>query len=228
MIQAFGLTLDFQSVWRYWPALLRGVEVTLLLTGITILVGTPVGIVLGFLLRLRSPLLRLPILAAVDAVRSLPVLILILWTYYLLPAVLGRPRMGSFTLAAIALSVNLAAFIADVVRGALNGFPRPLLDAAYAVGLSRFAAARHVLIPSIARELVPVFALLYIDMLKLSSLASVIAVNEVLHVADKIRSETFLAIEVFTLVAVIYLFIVMPFAAGARALERSKHFRRVA
>ena len=223
-----SLDLDFRAVLVFAPALLQGVLTTLLLTGLTVAIGTPLGVTLGVLLRSRSRLVRLPLLFAVDIIRSLPVLILILWVYYVLPIVLDLPSLSSFALAAIALTTNLTAFVADVVRGAIAGVPRGLIDAGYASGLTRLSVLRHVTLPLVVRELLPTLALLWIDMLKLSSLASVISVYELVHTADRIRSETFRAIEVFTVIAVIYLAIVMPFSILIRRLEGTTLKRRPA
>lgn len=217
---------NFAVVWPYLPALGRGLLTTIQLTVVTIGLGTPIGVLVGVALTSRSPLARWPILACVDVLRSLPILILILWVYYVIPQLVGRPRMSSFTLASIALVANLAAFVADVVRASIRGFPTGLREAALASGLSNRKAMLHVVLPGVVRELLPTMSLLYIDMLKLTSLASVIAVTELLHTADLIRAQTFRALEVFTVVAVAYLLLVMPFSAAVRALEHSSTFGR--
>ena len=217
---------DFGPVWANFPVLLEGVWVTLYLTGLAIIIGTPLGILWGLLLRVKIPLLKYPLLFITDAFRSLPLLILILWVYYFVPVFLGMPKMSSFSLATIALTLNLAAFIADVVRASADSFSKGLLDAAYACGLSKVSTYRHIVIPEIVREILPTLSLLYIDILKLSSLASVIAVYELVHTADKIRSQTFQAIEVFSVVALIYLIIIMPLSATVRYMEKSQYFLR--
>jgi polar amino acid transport system permease protein len=182
--------------------------------------------ILGLGLLAKPAIIRYPLFLFVDIVRSLPILILILWVYYFVPVLFGRPEMSSYTLACIALVLNLSAFVADVVRASVGAFPKGLLEAAYACGLSRAGALRRIVIPYVLREILPTLSLLYIDMLKLTSLASVIAVYELLHTADKIRSVTFRAIEVFTVVAAIYLMLVMPFSALVRLMERSRWFAR--
>ena len=222
----FDYPWDFAPVWRYFPALMRGVVVTLYLTALAIVLGTPIGIIQGLLLTVRNRWIRYPLILFTDAVRSLPVLILILWVYYFVPVLVGLPRMSPFSLATIALTANLAAFIADVVRASVNAFPQGLLDAAHACGLSRLATLRHIVLPEVVREILPTLALLYISILKLSSLASVIAVHELLHAADRIRAITFQAIEVFTVLAGIYIVLVMPLSLAVRSLETSRFFRR--
>lgn len=217
---------DFGPVLDHLPILLEGLKVTLYLTGLAIAFGTPLGILLGTALTVRTRLIRFPLLLFTDAVRSLPVLILILWVYYFVPVLVGIPSMGSFWLATIALTLNLTVFIADVVRGSVSAFPRGLIDAAYACGLSRLATFRHVIIPGVIREILPTLSLLYISILKLSSLASVIAVYELVHTADRIRAETFQAIEVFTVVGLVYLVVVMPLSALVRYMESTRYFQR--
>lgn len=217
---------DFREVWPYIPSLLSGLWTTLAMTALAIVIGTPLGILAGMALRTHIPPLRYALVLLVDAIRALPILILILWIYYFVPVLLGQPRMNPFSLAVLALTINLAAFVADITRAAVNAFPQGLLDAAYACGLSKVAAYRYIVVPDVVREILPSLSLLYIDILKLSSLASVIAVYELVHTADRIRSVTFQAIEVFTVVGLIYLLVVMPLSAGARRLERSNRFRR--
>lgn len=217
---------DFDPVIANLPALLTGLGVTLKLTGLAIVIGTPLGILYGIALRIEAGFIRVPLYLTMDAVRSLPILILILWIYYFVPVMIGFPQMGAFWLALIALTINLAAFIADVVRASLAAYPQGLKDAAYACGLSEFATMRHIVIPGVVREILPTLSLLYIDVLKLSSLASVIAVNELLHTADRVRANTFQVIEVFTVVALIYLIIVMPLSFLVRSMEQNKYFRR--
>jgi polar amino acid transport system permease protein len=168
---------------------------------LAIFLGTPLGILLGLALQARILPIRYSLLFLTDVIRSLPVLILILWVYYFVPVFIGMPDMNSFSLAAIALTINLAAFIADVVRARIISFPNGLIDAAYACGLSKFSTFVHIMLPEIIREILPTLSLLYIDILKLSSLASVIGVYELVHTADKVRVETFQAIEVFSVVA---------------------------
>lgn len=222
----FDYHWDFGPVWTNFPVLLHGLVVTLQLTGLAIALGTPFGILLGLAMRARLPVVRYPIVFFIDAIRSLPVLILILWVYYFVPVLIGIPRMSAFWLATIALTLNLAAFIADIVRASVSAFPKGLTDAAYACGLSKFSTFRHIVLPEIIREILPTLALLYIAILKLSSLASVITVYELVHTADRIRVETFQAIEVFSMVALIYLALIMPLSAFVRFMEGTKYFKR--
>ncbi len=222
-----GYDWDWSIVWHYRAVFGRGVLITLGLTLSSILLGTVIGFVVGPLLTLRGKKLaevRCLLSLLVDLVRSLPILILILLLYYWLPFVVGIK--SPLWIALLALAINLGAFIADVLRGAIEGVPRPLVEAAMAVGMRERTIMRRVLIPEATKNIVPTMALLYIDILKLSSLASVIAVGELVHVASEISTKTYRYLEVYAALAAIYIAIVLPFSLLARRLERSSWFLR--
>src|ERR1700750_673258 len=116
----FDYDWNWGVIWLYRGAFLEGLLLAALLTLVSIVVGTLTGLGLGIgLARMSGPLqlVRLPLLVFVDAVKALPPLILLLVFYYSLPYVTRAP--SPFWLAAIALSVNLCAFIADVFRHAI-------------------------------------------------------------------------------------------------------------
>lgn len=221
-----GYSWNFDSVWPFLPVLLKGLGVTLLLTAASIAVGTPLGVLAGVLLLARSKLIRVPLQVTTDAIRSLPPLVLLLWVYYFVPILIGVPELAAFWLATIAFSINLAAFVADVVRASLSAFPANLVDAAVACGLSPGKTLQKIVFPDMFRETLPTLTVLYIGVLKMTSLASIITVHEVVHAADQVRLQTFQVIEVYTILGILYLGVVMPLSAVSRKLERSAWFRR--
>jgi len=210
---------DFGVLAHYWPAFLLGVVRTVWITAIVIMVGTPVGTVIGVLMRTRFKPLRLVLFLLVDAVRSLPVIVLIFICYYLFPLIARHPNTSPTVVACVALSLYLAAFQADVVRGGLSVVPRSFVDAGRALGMSRWLIVRRVQLPFVFRTTLPTIAVLWIGMLKNSSLASVIGVYELTHTAGMVASNTFRSIEVYLLIGVVYIVIVMPFSVLARKIE---------
>ncbi len=223
----FQYNWDWSVVWRYRFVFVRGAWITLQLTVLSIIIGTALGFLVGTLLATRDEHwkeIRQIVLVFVDVVRALPVLILILLFNYWLPYI--TDIKSPFWLAGLALSINLSAFIADVLRGAIEGVSRPLVEAGYAVGMTSRTVMRRIVIPEATRQILPTLALLYIDILKLSSLASVIAVSELVHVSTEISTKTFRFLEVFAALAVIYVLIVLPFSYAARKLEKTAWFIR--
>lgn len=211
---------DFSVVWRYWSAIRHGFAVTLFLTILVISAGTPLGFAYALLLR-RCPRWGQALLIFVmDVVRSIPVLVLIFLSYYLLPALFPVRVPSPFVIACLSLSIYLAAFCADVIRGALAIVPGGYLDAARAVGLSRRQVFWRFELRWVVKTVLPSLALLWIGMLKNSSLASVIGVYELTHTADGIVANSFRSIETYTVVAMCYIAVVLPFSTLARRLER--------
>jgi len=118
------------------------------------------------------------------------------------------------------MSLNLAAFTADVVRAAMENVPPSSIDAGRALGMSRKQLTRYIILPHVFREAIPAMTVLYISMLKMSSLASVINVREVVYAAQTVIADVSRSLEAWTVVAAIYIVLVVPASYWARCLER--------
>lgn len=223
----FNYDWNWSVIWLYRKVLLQGLQVTFELTLISMVAGTIGGLGIGIVLSSQSKSLRLarmPLTIFVDSVKALPPLILLLLFYYWLPYILAV--QSSFWLAVIALAVNLSAFVADVFRHAILGVPKPFVDASYALGMTRLMVLRRLLIPEALRAIVPTLGILYIDVFKLSSLASIIAVGELLHRASEISTYTYRFLEVYAALAAMYLAVLLPFSYFVRRLEVTPRFIR--
>jgi len=117
------------------------------------------------------------------------------------------------------MSINLAPFVSETLRAGLDSIPKGYTEAGIALGIPKRKIVRNILIPQVFSEMLPALITQYITLFKLSSLASVIAVNEILHTANNIISETYRPLEVFTVVALIYIVIVIPISKLSRQFE---------
>ena len=210
---------DFSILRPYLPALRHGLLVTVQLSGLAIVLGTVIGFVLGFLLRVRLVPVRWPLLIAVDVVRSIPVLVLLLIGNYFLPDWVGDPDLSAFTIAAVVLTLNLSVFVGDVVRGALNHIPIGEIEAARAVGLTEYTITARFVLPRLVRLVLPTLTLLYIATIKNSALASLIAVTDIAHVANLISSTRYRTLEAFAAMTALYLALILPLTLLSRWLE---------
>lgn len=210
---------DFAVLDQYWSAIFRGLLVTLQLSGLTIALGTVFGFLLGVVLTTRLLPLQRMLLLLVDVIRSTPVLILILTANYYLPVLVGNADMSPFSIALVSLSVNLTAFIGDVVRGAIKQVPQEEIDAARAAGFSRPRVLGRFVLPRVARMLLPTLTLLYIAIAKHSALASVIAVYDLTHTANLIIVEQMRTLEIYAVVMGLYVALILPFTLLSRRLE---------
>ncbi|MCI0624466.1 MAG: ABC transporter permease subunit [Acidobacteria bacterium] len=249
----------------YLTTLAAGAVTTLELTGWCVVLGTPLGVGLGIIslagsgpatdghfghsgtpsilfspLRFALLAVRAGTLLLIDLIRAIPLLLLILTSYYVLPvlaqsaavrtifAAVGTsaPAISGVQSVIVAMSVNLAAFVADLVRASATSVSRGSILAARALGMSSALTWRRIVLPEVFREILPGLTLLYITMLKMTTLASTVAVYEVLHSADSIIQQTYKTLELYVAVCGLFVAIVVPLSVLARKLERTQLFRR--
>ncbi len=209
---------NFARIVPYIKAFLAGTFTTLELTIIIIFLGTILGILCGFLLRYRAS--RFVLYPFLDILRALPPLVFILFMYYLLTKQIIGTAVPAFWVCIIALSLNLMAFTADLVRAAIQNVPKGVLEAGLALGMTRKQLTAHIMMPHVFREILPGMTALYIGMLKLSSLASIISVREVVYTAQTVIATVSRSLEAWVIVALIYIILVVPATYLSRWLER--------
>ena len=201
---------DLSLLLEYRVAFWNGLVLTMKLTVVSIVAGTVIGYILGVILSIKSPIVT-PIKVLIHLYIALfgwlPLLVLLVWMYYFLP-ILVDIRFSGLTVSYIALSLNLSAFIADVVRGAIAEIPRTYIEAGKAIGMPFVLILRRIVFPEIVRISLPSMVALYINQFKWTTLASVLGVTELLHTADTIMIQTYRSLEAYTAIAIIYLAVV--------------------
>ena len=210
---------DFSVVWAARGALWSGLKITFELTVFCIIVGTALALPLAIALASHNRFIRTVATALVEIIRALPILVLLILFYYVMPNLLGL-SLSSFWTAAWVLAVNLCAFAADILRGGIDAIPQEHIEAAEALGMTRRQVIRRMIIPETIRRSIPGLTAMYITMFKFSTLASVISVGELLHSADSVIINTYKPLEIYTAVGLIYLAVIMPATYTARWLER--------
>lgn len=215
-------------IWEYREAFLAGLFLTLKLTFVSTVLGTVIGFVLGVALSIKAWFMW-PIHLAIHIYNALfgwlPLLVLLVWMYYFLP-VLFDVRFDALTVCYIALSLNLSAFIADVVRGAISEIPRAYIEAGKAVGMPFLLILRRIILPDIVRIALPSLVALYINQFKWTTLGSVLGVTELLHTADVIMIQTYRSLEAYTAIAIIYLVVVGIFNLAYVQIQRLEFFKQ--
>jgi polar amino acid transport system permease protein len=213
---------DFWFIWHYVPALLNGVAVTLELSVIAVAIGTAAGVLFAVLRGSRITILRWFAICFVETGLALPLAVLLIWINYCLPQVSSLFTFNSFTVAALALAINLTPFVCETIRSGFATLPEDYALAARAIGMSDWQAFVRVTFPLSLRRTLPGLIAHYVTTLKMVSICSIIAVPEILHTSSTIISNEFRPLEVYTTMAVLYLLMVLPFTIFARVLER--HF----
>ncbi|NUP98702.1 MAG: ABC transporter permease subunit, partial [Armatimonadetes bacterium] len=200
------------------PALLRGLAVSLRLTLLGLLAGLPLGLVVG-LARLNS-FRPLSLLAGayVELMRGTPLLVQIFAIYYVLPA-LGL-RLPAWPSAVIALGLNSAAYIAEILRAGIASIDVGQMEGARSLGLGYGQAMRYVVLPQALRRVVPPLTNEAIALLKDTSLVSVVAISELTRTGSELAARLGRPTLVWPAVALFYLALTFPLSRLAQALER--------
>lgn len=202
---------------KAFPILLQGLANTLMLGVVAILCGGALGVAVC-LVRMYAPLpLRLLAVLYIDLLRAIPVLVLLILIYYALPFV--GIVMGSFTAAAVALSLVLAAYTAEVVRAGIEAVPKGQFEASAALGLPFLLTMRKVVLPQAIRLVIPPLASYSVSIIKDTSLASVVAVGDLLKQANDAQA-LFANPTPLVLAAAIYVAILWPMVRLTSWMER--------
>ncbi|QDT78250.1 Arginine transport ATP-binding protein ArtM [Gimesia maris] len=214
---------SWDTIWRYREALWNGFWMTVYLNVIVLIVGTLIGTLIATARLSPMPSLRILARLYTDIFRSLPLLVFLVWLYFALPPLTGfRMRLDAFPAAMLGLSIHLSAFVAEIVRAGIEAVPKHNIEAAQLFGFSRHQIWRFITAPVAFRIMIPPLFGQYINQVKLSCLASVIAVPELLHTANTISTETFRPLELYTTLAVLFLIMLLPATWLQAYLE--KHF----
>jgi len=209
---------DFTVLERYLPALLWGAGWTLRLSVLGFLGGLVLSLPIGFSRTSERPALSIAAGAYTEVMRSIPALVLIIWLYYCLP-ILFDVRPSAAWSATLALALSSSAYSAEILRAGIRAVPIGQVEAAYGLGYSRYQAARDIVAPQALKLMVPPYMGLFIATVKNSALASFIAVPELLHTANNAISQSFRPLELYTIIALMYIAILLPLSMLSKRLE---------
>ncbi|MDE0361347.1 MAG: amino acid ABC transporter permease [Rhodospirillaceae bacterium] len=211
--------MDFSSVIsNHYGAFLAGAGMTVTVSAVSIAAGMVLGLWLSFGLISRNRQIRLPSVAYRSFWRGTPILVQLLVIFYLLPEIgLDVPPVAA---AMIALTMNTAAFQAEIFRGGLLSIRPGQVEAARMLGIGMPAIRVRILIPQMMRLVLPALVNETISILKNSSLISVIAVTELMRTSQQVVSVTYRPLEAYTIAALIYLAMNLVLARAGAWFER--------
>ena len=210
---------DFSVVFEYQANLYRGLGVTFELSIIIILASMVGGIIIGAGRYSKNRLFNWPATAYIELFRNTPVLIQIVWFYYAFPVLIGI-QMEGFYAALIGIGLNMIAYSADIVRGGIQSIEKGQWEAAKAIGMNYFSIMRRVILPQALRRMIPPFTSRTVEAVKATSLASTIAVAELLYEGQVLANTVYRPFELYTAVAVLYFFATYPLVLFSYWLER--------
>jgi len=199
--------------------MIAGLKYTILLS-VTAFV---ISIVLGLLVALpgisENPFARGFNRVYVEIFRSIPLLVLILWVYYGLPIMMDI-GISVFWAGVLALALSDSAFEAEIFRGGIQSVDRGQIEASDSIGLGYIDRMRYVVLPQAIRRVLPPLGNQLVYVVKMSSLVSVIGMEELTKRANRMVTAEYRPLETYTILILEYLVLILVLSAGVRWLER--------
>lgn len=206
------------QVWIARIVILKGLGLTVSISLLSIAVGSVLGVALGLLLVYGNWFVKFLARAYTDFIRGTPVLVLVLASYYILSTI--GINLDPFEAGVLALSVFCSSHVGEILRGALQAIPRGQTEAAKAVGLTFSQTFVYVLWPQALRQILPTWVNTAAEMVKASTLLSVIGVAELLLRTQQIISRNFMSLEFYFFAGFLYFVINYAIERFGKYVER--------
>ncbi|NGQ97080.1 amino acid ABC transporter permease [Brevibacillus sp. SYP-B805] len=228
--------IDFGTAFKeLTPSLLEALWTVVSLT----LIAFSLALVIGMLIALgrlgKKQWLNRILVLFLELVRGTPLLVQLLYVYYVLPEIVSRVgaiwipdyhvNFNAFTAGVIGLGINYGCYMSEVIRSSILAIDKGQMEAALALGYTQRQAMWHIVIPQSFRISIPPLGNYFIMMTKDTSLCAFITLGEIILTTQAYASQTFLTIESYTIAALVYLLMGIPLGQGVRLLERrlSRH-----
>ena len=210
------------KIWtKYWHVfLLQGLKNTLILTCISVALGTVLGALVAMLRMAKSRIVRFIASVYIEVIRGTPILLQLYVFYFVLPNVFTFLKLSPFMWVSIALCVNSAAYVSEVIRSGIQAVDKGQAEAARSLGLSEKQTMMKIILPQAVRNILPALGNEFIMMLKETSLASTFFLGDLMTSYNVVKGATFLTLEPLTIIAVIYLCLTFPLSKIVERFEK--------
>lgn len=213
--------MDFSFAEEYLPMFFSGIKMTMIISVISIILATVVGVSVYFMKTSRLSVgrvypLRVVAFTFIEAMRGTPILLQVLLAYVLVsmsPYSASLPSNMAAILASIcAISLNSSVYIAEIVRAGIQSVPRGQMEAARSLGMPHLMAMREIIMPQAVKNILPAIGNEFVAVIKGSSMAYVLGIAELTFTAKVVQGATYKGLEPLLISAVFYL--VLTFSLG--------------
>jgi len=211
--------LDFSVIPANSSLLWEGIKMTFLLTGLAIVGGIILGTFLALLRIAKIPVLSQFSAAYVNFFRSLPLILVIFWLFFLVPLIVGRP-VGAFSSVLVAFILFEAAYYSEIIRAGINSVRLGQLAAARAMGLTYIQSMRYVILPQAFRAMTPILLTQAIILFQDTSLVYVVGLRDFLVSAEIVANRDQRLVEMFLFVALVYFIFCFTASIGVKYLQK--------
>lgn len=210
---------DFSTLAPYWPVIFKGLWMTVQLTVVSVIGGLAIGLAVGVLRTNLSKWLDWPLRLYIELFRCTPLLVQLIWMYYALPVLIGVD-MSALTACFLTLSLNAGAFYAEIFRGGIEAVDGGQTEAGKAIGMRRGMIFSRIVLPQAIQIMIPSFINQTLLQFKNTSLASVVAVADLLYQGTVVTAAIYRPLEVYSTVAAMYFAVLFPITLLADHLEK--------
>ncbi|TYB86727.1 amino acid ABC transporter permease [Oceaniovalibus sp. ACAM 378] len=200
-------SFKFGAIWKYQDQILEGIVLTLQLSIVTMIMGLAIGLLVALAGSSPRRTLRLPAQIYVEAIRNTPLLVQLFIVFFGLPSI--GIKLGANTAAVIALTINMGAYGAEIIRAGIESVRRHQIEAGRALGLTAYQTFRHVVLFQAMKAIYPSLASQFVLLMLATSIVSAIGASELFHQGAFIESRTYRSFEVYTLITLTYLLITL-------------------
>lgn len=217
------MTMNWSVVTQNMGLFLEGAMLTLQISALALLISIPIGVITGLFRVSNNKILTLISTAYVEIIRGVPLLVLLIWIYFVMGQFLN---LGAYWSAILGLAIFSGAFIAEVVRSGIQSVPRGQMEAARSSGMTYIQAMKLVILPQAIRAVLPPMASQFIILIKDSSLVSTISVVDLTLVGKNLVATTFRSLEVWTFIALIYFLMTFTLSSIIKYFENKYKIRQ--
>ena len=214
-----GIAYDFSALWKYREPLAWGLATTLWMAVAAFAMAVPGGLLLAFGRLRGGVVVRAVVMAFVDVMRFTPLLVQAVWIHFALPVMTGT-SLSATQSGVLALTLHVSAYVCDIMRAGITAIPKGQWEAARALGLRNRQVFRHVVLPQVWPLVLPALANVAVSTFKLTAILGILAVEDLMKVANRVNNIVFRPIELYTSVALIYLAFGLLLTAAATWVER--------
>ena len=214
------MTLDFSPVWAGWEALATGAATTIEVTACSLVLGCVLGLLVG--IGRLAPQRRVVYgvcTAYLTFIRGTPLLVQLFILFF------GLPQFGimlpAFACGVLGLGVYSGAYVSEIVRGSIQSVDRGQMEAARSLGMPYRMAMRKVILPQAFVRMIPPLGNEFIALIKNSALVSLLTINDLMHEGEKIISVSYRSLEVYIVIAFIYLILTSATSLALRKTEKT-------
>ena len=211
--------MDIEFIFKYYKYFVSGTGITLFVSFFGVVSGVILGVFLCLMKLSKKMILRIFATSYIELVRGTPLMVQLLLVYYGVPRILPLP-FSRLSLGIIAVSLNSAAYVAEIIRAGIQSIDKGQMEAARSLGMPHGMAMRYIIIPQAFKNILPALGNEFIVLIKESAIISIVGIHDIMYNADTLRGITYKPFTPLIYATFIYFFITFTLSKLLGKAER--------